>query len=250
MKVKKILVSQPKPVAGDSPFCLLEEKYSVKVIFRPFIKTEMVSEKEFRAQKVNIPDYTAICFTSTKCIEYFFQMAKDIRVNISDEMKYFCSSETIANYLQKFINFRKRKVFFGATGTIQDMMAVVTKHSSEKYLVVRPESNNEEIISEFDKSGVDYKLAIMCRTVSNDFGPDEPFDYDMLLFFSPHGVEALKRNFPDWVQGERVIGCTGKLTAQAIKDAGLRLDIEAPSEKFPSLPQAVFDFIKENHKRK
>lgn len=250
LKVKKILVSQPRPAGGDSPFCQLEEKYSVKVVFRPFIKTEGLTEKEFRAQRINISDYTAVCFTSVKCIECFFQMAKEMRVAISDDLKYFCNSETIANYLQKYINYRKRKVFFGANGTIQDMMTNVGKHSGEKFLVVRPESNNDEIIAEFDKAGVDYKLAIMCRTVSNDFGPDEPFDYDMVLFFSPHGVEALKRNFPDWEQGERIIGCTGKLTAQAIRDAGLRLDIEAPSDKYPSLPQAVFDFIKENHKRK
>lgn len=185
-----------------------------------------------------------------KCVDYFFQIAKEMRVSITDEMKYFCISETIANYLQKYINFRKRKVFFGVNGTMKEMMSLVVKHADEKYLVARPESNNEEIVSEFDNAGVEYKLAIMCRTVSNDFGPDETFDYDMVLFFSPHGVEALKRNFPDWEQGERIIGCTGKLTAQAIKDAGLRLDIETPSEKYPSLPQAIFDFIKENHKRK
>lgn len=250
MKIKKILVSQPLSAGGVSPFSPLEGKYNVKVVFRPFIKTEVLTAKEFRAQKINIPDYTALCFTSVKCIDYFFQMAKEMRVSIGDEMKYFCNTEQTANYLQKYINYRKRKVFYGTNGTVADMMSVVSKHSSEKFLVVRPESNNEEIVAEFDKAGVDYKLAVMCRTVSNDFGPDEAFDYDMLLFFSPHGVAALKKNFPEWEQGEVVIGCSGKLTAQAIAEAGLRLDIEVPSEKYTSLAEAVDDYVKENHKRR
>lgn len=240
---------QPTPGVVQA-FGPLEGKYNVKVVFRPFIKTEVLTAKEFRAQKINILDYTALCFTSVKCIDYFFEMAKEMRVSIGDDMKYFCNTEQIANYLQKYINYRKRKVFYGTNGTVADMMSVVSKHNTEKFLVVRPESNNEEILAEFDKAGVEYKLAVMCRTVSNDFGPDEAFDYDMLLFFSPHGVAALKKNFPEWEQGEVVIGCNGKLTAQAINEAGLRLDIEAPSEKYSSLTEAVDDFVKENHKRR
>lgn len=250
MKVKKILVSQPMPAGGVSPFCTLEGKYNVKVVFRPFIKTEVFSAKEFRTQKINIPDYTALCFTSVKCVDYFFQIAKEMRVTIGDEMKYFCSTETIANYLQKYINYRKRKVFFGNSGAISDLMAVVKKHLNESILVVRPETNNEELVEALDAAGVNYKLGIICKTVSNDFEEGEAFDYDMILFFSPHGVEALKRNFPDWEQGEVVIGCSGKLTAQEIKDAGFRLDIETPGPKYTSLPEAVDDFIKENHKRR
>ncbi len=250
MKIRKILVSQQATPGAVKSFGSLEGKYNVKVVFRPFIKTEGLTAKEFRAQKINISDYTALCFTTVNCIDYFFQLAKEMRVSIGDDMKYFCNTEQTANYLQKYINFRKRKVFFGTNGTVADMMSVVSKHSSEKILVVRPETNNEEIVDAFDKSGVEYKLAVMCRTVSNDFGPDEAFDYDMLLFFSPHGVAALKKNFPEWEQGEVVIGCSGKLTAQAINDAGLRLDIEVPNEKYTSLPEAVEDFVKENHKRR
>lgn len=243
-------MSQPAPESGVSPFALMEGKHNVKVIFRPFIKTEVYTAKEFRAQKVNLADYTALCFTSPKCVDYFFQVAEEIRFKVGDEMKYFCLSESVANYLQKYINYRKRKVFFGPEGTIPDMMSLVGKHSEEKILVIRPETNNEEIVSAFEKAGVVYKLACICRTVSNDFGSDEPFDYDMILFFSPHGVAALKANFPEWEQGEVVIGCSGKLTAQAIRDAGFRLDIETPCEKYSSLPAAVDDWIKENHKRR
>lgn len=250
MKIKKVLVSQPAPESGISPFAQLEGKHNVKVIFRPFIKTEVYTAKEFRGQKVNLPDYSALCFTSPKCVDYFFQVAEEMRFKVGDEMKYFCLSESVANYLQKYINYRKRKVFFSEAGTLGDMMGIVAKHLDETILVIRPETNNEEIVNAFDKSGASYKLACICRTVSNDFGPDEPFDYDMLLFFSPHGVATLKNNFPDWEQGETVIGCSGKLTAQAIRDAGLRLDIDVPNEKYSSLPPAVDDWIKENHKRR
>ena len=243
-------MSQPAPESGVSPFAVLAEKHNVKVIFRPFIKTELYSAKEFRAQKVNLPDYTALCFTTTKCIDYFFQIAEELRFKVGENMKYFCQSEMIANYLQKYINYRKRKVFFSEEGTIADMMTLVVKKAGEKILVIRPETNNDDIVAAFDKAGVDYKLACICRTVSNNFGPDEPFDYDMLLFFSPHGVAALKANFPDWEQGEAMIGCSGKLTAQAIRDAGLRLDIEVPNEKHASLAPAVDEVIKENHKRR
>ena len=250
MKIKRSLVSQPKPESGKSPYYDIAEKYNVNVDFRPFIKVAPIESKEFRQQRVSIADHSAIVFTSRTGIDHFFRLVKELRVPISEDLKYFCISEAVAFYLQKYIQYRKRKVFFGATGKLQDMMTVINKHPNEKYLVVLPENNNEEIISLFEKSKAQHTIALMYRTVSNDFGPDEPFDYDMLLFFSPQGIAALMKNFPNFEQGEISIGCLGSATAQAVRDAGLRLDIEVPSPKYTSLSVALDDYIKENHKRK
>ncbi len=249
MKVKKILISQPKPEDGKSPYLELEEKHKVSVTFRPFIKIEPILSKEFRTQKVNLTEHTAVIFTTRLGIENYFRLMQELRVPVSDSTKYYCISATVANYLQHFINFRKRKVF-GANGLFSDLISLVTKHKEEKFLVVLPENDNEKMIEMIQQSGIDHKIAIMYRTVSNDFTPEEKFDYDMLLFFSPNGIHALKKNFPDFEQGDIVIGCLGDTTAKAIEAAGLRLDIKVPSPKYSSLTVAVDDFIKENHKRR
>lgn len=250
MKVKNILISQSQPESGKSPYIDIAEKYNVKVTFRPFIKIAPVTSKEFRAQKVNIVDHSAMVFTSRMGIDHFFSMLKELRISINDEWKYFCISESVALYLQKYINYRKRKVFYGTSNLLTDMFAVINKHPKEKYLFVLPDSNNEEVLAMAEKMKAPYSIALMYRTVSNDFGPDEPFNYDMLLFFSPYGIAALKKNFPNFEQGEIVIGCLGSATAQAVKNAGLRLDIEVPSPKYTSLSTALDAFLKENHKRR
>ena len=250
MKVKKILVSQPKPETGKSPYLDLEEKHKVKVTFRPFIKVEALSSREFRAQKVNILDHSAIVFTSIVGIKHFFSLAQDMRVAINDDMRYFCISASVANYLQNYINYRKRKVFYPESGHLVDMLALIDKHADLKYFVVLPENDSEKIVEAFKERKVEYSIGYMYRTVSNDFTPEEEFDYDMLLFFSPQGLAALKKNFPDFEQGEIVIGCLGPTTAAAAREANLRIDIEVPSPKYTSMTVAVDDFIKENHKRR
>ena len=250
MKVKKILVSQPKPETGKSPYLDLEEKHKVKVTFRPFIKVEALSSREFRAQKVNILDHSAIVFTSIVGIKHFFSLAQDMRVAINDDMRYFCISASVANYLQNYINYRKRKVFYPESGHLVDMLALIDKHADLKYFVVLPENDSEKIVEAFKERKVEYSIGYMYRTVSNDFTPEEEFDYDMLLFFSPQGIAALKKNFPDFEQGEIVIGCLGPTTAAAAREANLRIDIEVPSPKYTSMTVAVDDFIKENHKRR
>ena len=250
MKVKKILVSQPKPETGKSPYLDLEEKHKVKVTFRPFIKVESVTSREFRAQKVNILDHSAIVFTSIVGIKHFFSLAQDMRVAINDDMRYFCISASVANYLQNYINYRKRKVFYPESGHLVDMLALIDKHADLKYFVVLPENDSEKIVEAFKERKVEYSIGYMYRTVSNDFTPEEEFDYDMLLFFSPQGIAALKKNFPDFEQGEIVIGCLGPTTAAAAREANLRIDIEVPSPKYTSMTVAVDDFIKENHKRR
>lgn len=243
--------AEPKTERVVSPYATIADKYHLDLVFRPFIRTEMITVRNFRDLKIAIEDFTAICFTSTLCIDYFFKMKEDARLFISDSMKYYCLNEVTANYLQRYINYRKRKVFFGTSSSVPDLMASIRKHSEgDKILLVRPEANNEEIIAAFDQQGVDYRLLPICRTVSNDFAEDESFDYDMILFFSPFGVEAMHKNFPDWQQGDVVIGCNGAKTAQAIRDMGYRLDIEVPNDKFKSLSEAVDDYLRESNKRR
>ena len=248
MKVKKILVSQPKPETGKSPYLDLEEKYNVKVNFRPFIKVDPICSREFRGQKVNIAEHTAIVFTSIVGIKHFFRLAEETRVKINDEWRYFCISPSVANYLQKYINYRKRKVFFPETGRLADMFALIDKHAEEKFLVVLPDNNNEEVIAMLDGHKVNHSIGLMYRTVSNDFTPEEKFDYDMLLFFSPAGINSLMKNFPNFEQKDIAIGCFGPATAKAVKDAGLRLDLEAPTVEAPSMTAALDKFIGERNK--
>ena len=248
MKIKKVLVSQPKPSSDKSPYFDIAEKYGVEIVFRPFIKVEGVSAKEFRQQKVSILDHTAVVFTSRHAIDHFFTLCTELRVTIPETMKYFCTSEQIALYIQKYVQYRKRKVFFGATGKFADLMPSIVKHNSEKYLVPLSDVHTDEIKNALDAKKIQHSEAVMYRTVSNDFTPEEKFDYDMLLFFSPAGIQSLLKNFPEFDQKDMAIGCFGPATAKAVKDAGLRLDLEAPTVEAPSMTAALDKFIAENNK--
>ncbi|MBE6283261.1 MAG: uroporphyrinogen-III synthase [Mediterranea massiliensis] len=248
MEIKKILVSQPKPASEKSPYFDIATKYGVEMVFRPFIKVESLSAKEFRQQKVSILDYTAIVFTSRHAIDHFFNLCTELRVTIPETMKYFCITETVALYIQKYVQYRKRKIFFGGTGKFDDLLPAIVKHKNEKYLVPMSDVHNDDIKNLLDKSKVQHQEVVMYRTVSNDFTPDEVFDYDMLVFFSPAGVASLKKNFPNFEQGDIKIATLGATTAQAVRDAGLRLDIEAPTPQAPSMTAAIDMFIKANNK--
>ena len=248
MKIKKVLVSQPKPASEKSPYYDIAEKYGVKIDFRPFIKVESLSAKEFRQQKVSILDHTAVIFTSRHAIYHFFNLCTELRVTIPETMKYFCVTEAVALYIQKYVQYRKRKIFFGATGKIEDLVPSIVKHKTEKYLVPMSDVHNDDVKNLLDKNNIQHTEAVMYRTVSNDFTSDEEFDYDMLVFFSPAGVTSLKKNFPDFDQKEIRIGTFGSTTAQAVRDAGLRLDLEAPTVQAPSMTAALDMFIKENNK--
>ena len=240
--IKKILVSQPRPTSEKSPYFDIANKFGVELIFRPFIKVESISAKEFRTQKVNILDYTAIVFTSRHAIDHFFTMAKELRVTIPEDMKYFCVTETIALYIQKYVQYRKRKVFFGETGRVDDLIPTMVKHKTEKYLVPMSDVHNDSLSNLLDSKKLHHKECIMYKTVSNDFTAE---DYDMLVFFSPSGIESLIKNFPEFKQDEIAIATFGPATAKAAKDAGLRLDIEAPSEKYPSMTGALQHYLYE-----
>ena len=248
MKIKKVLVSQPKPTSEKSPYFDIAEKYGVKIDFRPFIKVESLSAKEFRQQKVSILDHTAIVFTSRHAIDHFFNLCVELRVTIPETMKYFCTSETIALYIQKYVQYRKRKVFFGATGRFADLVPLMVKHNTEKYFVPMSDVHNDEVKDLLDKNKIQHTEAVMYRTVSNDFKPEEMSDYDMLVFFSPAGIQSLMKNFPGFEQKDIAIGCFGPTTAKAIKEAGLRLDLEAPSAAAPSMPAALDLFIGEQNR--
>ena len=248
MKIKKVLVSQPKPASEKYPYYDIAEKYGVKIDFRPFIKVESLSAKEFRQQKVSILDHTAVIFTSRHAIDHFFNLCTELRVTIPETMKYFCVTEAVALYIQKYVQYRKRKIFFGATGKIEDLVPSIVKHKTEKYLVPMSDVHNDDVKNLLDKNNIQHTEAVMYRTVSNDFTSDEEFDYDMLVFFSPAGVTSLKKNFPDFDQKEIRIGTFGSTTAQAVRDAGLRLDLEAPTVQAPSMTAALDMFIKENNK--
>lgn len=239
MKINKILVSQPRPASEKSPYFEIADKYGVEVVFRPFIKVEGLSAKEFRQQKVSILDHSAVIFTAKTAIDHFFRLCEEMRVNIPDTMKYFCTSDTIANYLQKYIVYRKRKIFSSKTGHLADLLPSMLKHKNEKFLFAVSDVNNGSDSQLLADNNLTYTRAVMYRTVSNDFASDEPFDYDMLVFFSPQGIESLSKNFPDFNQGDIRIATFGTATAKAVKDAGLRLDIEAPSVEAPSMTAAL-----------
>ncbi len=249
MKIKKILVSQPKPTTEKSPYFDISEKYNVKIDFRPFIKVEPVLAKEFRTQRVSILDHTAIIFNARHGIDHFFRLCEEMRITIPETMKYFCVSETVAVYLQRYIHYRKRKVFYGATGKLAELVVIMNKHLDEKYLFITSDVQNEDTLAALEKSKITLNKAIMYKTVSNDFGPEEEFNYDMLIFFSPIGIASLLKNFPNFDQGEIQIGCFGATTAQAVRDANLRIDIEAPLPGVPSMTMAIDNFLKENLKK-
>lgn len=249
MKIKKILVSQPQPTTEKSPYFDISDKYNVKIDFRPFIKVEAVNAKEFRTQRISILDYTAIIFNARHGIDHFFRLCEEMRITVPETMKYFCISESVAVYLQHYIHYRKRKVFYGAAGKMHELVTIMNKHAEEKYLFITSDVQNEDTMSVLEKSKITFTKAVMYRTVSNDFGPDEEFNYDMLLFFSPMGINSLLKNFPNFVQGDIQIGCFGLTTAQAVKDAGLRLDLEAPLPGVPSMTMALENYMKEHIKK-
>lgn len=246
MKINKILVSQPQPSSAKSPYFDIADEFGVEIVFRPFIKVEGLTSKEFRQQKISLADFSAIIFTGRGAVDHFFRLAQETRYQIPDTLKYFCTSEAIALYLQKYIVYRKRKIFFGDTGKLADLVPILQKHNKEKYLYVVSDVNKPADNELLDKAKINYTTAVMYRTVSNDFTPEETFDYDMLLFFSPQGIESLKKNFPDFNQGDICIGTFGATTAKAVTDAGLRLDIEAPTPSAPSMTAALEQFLKAN----
>ena len=247
--IKKILVSHPAPSSEKSPYYEIARKHGVEFVFHPFIKVEGLSAREFRQQKIQILDHSAVVFNSRNAIDHFFKLCNEMRITVPEDMKYFGLSETILLYIQKYVQYRKRKVFFGTTGKWPDLLSVMARHKNENYLVPLSDVHSDEVATMLDAKKLKHEECIMYRTVSNEYPADQPFDYDMLVFFTPAGIQSLLKNFPNFQQGDTKLACFGKATAKAIEAAGLRLDLEAPSTEAPSMPAAIDLFLeKENGK--
>lgn len=245
--IKKILISQPEPSSEKSPYFDIEREYGVEMKFHPFFKVEGLTAKEFRRQKVSILDHTAVVFTSRHAIDNFFKLAKEMRITIPEDMKYFCIIEHIALYIQKYVQYRKRKVFFGTTGKMDDLVQLMAKHKQEKYLIPLSSVHNDDLQKLLDSKKLNYDECVMYRTVTNDFTDEEKknFNFDMLVFFSPTGVQALYKNFPDFKQNDIKIAAFGTATAKEIEKSGLRLDIAAPTKEYPSMTSALKYFLRD-----
>lgn len=249
MKIKTILVSQPEPKKDKSPYFDLAKRNNLKIDFRPFIKVEGISVKEFRQLRINMLDYSAVIFTSRTAVDHYFRIAKEMRLVIPDSTKYFCVSESTAFYLQKYTQYRKRKIFFGQR-TFDDLLELITKHKTEKFLVPLSDIHKSEIPRKLTKLKVKFCKAVLYRTVSSDLSDLANVDYDVLVFYSPSGIKSLQQNFPDFKQNGTKIASFGLSTAKAVKDAGLRLDIKAPLVKAPSMTMALDMYIRTFNKTK
>ena len=247
-KVKTILVSQPKPETEKSPYFDMIKKFNVKIDFRPFIKVEGIPASDFRKDKINILDHTAIIFTSRNAVDHFFRICNEMRITVPESMKYFCISESTAFYLQKYVVYRKRKIFYGKS-TLKDLSEVVKKHKEEKFLLPSTDIYKEETPQTLEEFGISYNQAIIYRTVASDFSDMPALNYDMIIFFSPSGIRSLFKNYPDFKQGDIRIGCFGHTTAKAVQEHGLRLDIMAPSPQAPSMTLAIENYLKDSNKK-
>lgn len=249
MKPKSILVTQPAPTDDKNPYAELAKKFSLKIDFRPFIRIEPVAGQDFRQERINILDHSAIVLTSRNAVDQFFRMCKELRLTVPESMKYFCVSENVAYYVQKYIVYRKRKVFIGKQ-TFFDLMDVIKKHKDERYLVPCSDIQKGEIPDLLDKANVNYTNAVFYRTVASDLSDIKKLEYDMLVFFSPGGVESLRKNFPKFKQNGVFIAAFGPTTSKAVRDNGYRLDLEAPLPEAPSMTGAMELFIKREAKKK
>jgi uroporphyrinogen-III synthase len=241
--VKSILVSQPKPKDDNSPYYKLAEKYKLKIDFRPFIQIEPVNVKEFRQQKINILDHTAVIFTSRNAIDHFFNICKELKIEVPTDMKYFCISELTANYLQKYIVIRKRKIFTGLR-TATDLIEVLKKHKNEKYLFPCSNIRKDDIPEFLRQNDYQFTEATLYKTVASDLSDLADIKYDVIAFFSPSGINSLLVNFPDFEQNSTRIAAFGPTTAKAVREAGLELDIEAPLPNAPSMTGAIEVYVK------
>jgi uroporphyrinogen-III synthase len=245
-QIKSILISQPKP--ERSPYFDIEKKWGIKIDWRPFIHVEAVPEKEFRKNRLRPDDYTVIIFTSKNSIEHFFRMCEEMRVKLSQQTKYFCLTEAIANYLQKFIVYRKRKVFVGVR-KIEDLETAFNKHKEkEKFLLPCSNLGAKDIVKYLDDNEIEYKEAMMYRTVSSDLSDLKDITYDCLVFFSPLGIQSLYDNFPNFKQNNTRLAVYGNLTSQAVEERGLTVNIMAPAPEVPSLSMALTNYLNKSNK--
>jgi len=252
LKVKSILVSQPKPATPKSPYFDLADKYKLKIDFRPFIQVEPIAAQEFRQARIGLLEHSAVIFTSRNAVDHYFRIAEEMRVSVPESMKYFCVSESTAYYLQKYVVYRKRKIFHGRQ-KFDDLLDVIKKHKGESFLFPCSDIHNDRVTTKLEGLGVKFSKAVLYRTVAADLSDLENVYYDMLVFFSPAGIHSLMTNFPDYEQGEQLVAAFGPATKKTVKEAGIKLNIAAPTQTAPSMAMAIDEFItkveKENRKR-
>jgi len=249
MKVKTILVSQPEPKIENSPYFDLVDRQKVKIDFRPFIHVEGVSSKEVRTQKVDLTNYTAIILTSRNSVDHFFRIAEDLRFKVPDSMKYFCQSEAVAFYLQKYVVYRKRKIYVGKR-TFTELSPLIKKYKNESFLLPSSDKLKNEVPNVLNDLGVSWKQATFYKTVVSDLSDLRDVYYDILVFFSPSGIKSLLENFPNFEQNDTRIAVFGNTTVKAAADNGLRVDIQAPTPETPSMSMALEKYIKEVNGKK
>jgi len=250
MKIKSILVSQPKPAdITKTPFADMMKKYGVNFTFEKFIKLDAVTASELRQEHIKLPEYTGIILTSRNAVDHFFRVAKEMRYNVPETLKYFCINEATALYLQRYVQYRKRKVFYG-NQTLNDLIDIMKKHKDEKYLYVCSDISSDATIDMLTAAKLNFTKAVMFRTVPADLKDKVVIkDYDMLVFFSPAGIHSLKENFPEFEQNEVAIGGFGDATCQAIVDAGFDLSFRAPTQTAPSMTMAIEEYLAVENKK-
>lgn len=242
--VKKVLITQPKPEGDKSPYFDLAKKHNIELHFHPFIIVEAIPSKEFRKQKIEIPNYTAIIFTSRNAIDHFFRICEEMKLNVSQDTKYFCITEAVALYLQKFILYRKRKVFYGADGINKSLFDVINKHKdNEKFLYPCSQSFDSEITNWLKVHNCEYATPVLYKIISNDVTEIMSRNFDVICFFTPGGVRSLIENFPKFKQNGTRIGAFGANTFKAVEEAGLTLDIKAPQPLAPSMVSALEHYL-------
>lgn len=243
-KVGSVLITQPRPETDKSPYFELAKRFGIRLEFHPFIRVEGLSGKEFRKQRVDVPEHSAIIFTSRNAVDHFFRICEELKVKVSQDMKYFCITEAVALYLQKFILYRKRKVFFSADGSTEGLLEVIGKHKHNENFILPTADNGKNDIAQFLAShNIQFSEATLYRTVSNDIEPVMKDKYDMIVFFSPFSVQTLFDHNPKFSQNGTVIGAFGPTTSKAIEDAGLRLDVKAPAPNAPSMVSALEQYL-------
>jgi uroporphyrinogen-III synthase len=250
LKIKNILVSQPQPLDLEkSPYSDLAKKFNVNIVFRKFIKIEGVPAKEFRKDRINILDYTAVIFTSRNAVDNFFRICKEMRIEVPDTLKYFSISESTAYYLQKYVQYRKRKVFHSKEN-FANLVELIKKHKTEKFLLPCSDIHKAEISNMLEENKIQYKKAVIYRTLASDLSDVKIEDFDLLVFFSPSGIKSLYKNFPEFKQNSTAIGAFGPTTAKAVADAGLQLNIPAPTKTASSMTSAIEQYLQNELKKK
>jgi len=250
LKIKTILVSQPQPSDLEkSPYADLTKKFNVNIVFRKFIKIDGIPAKEFRKDRVSILDYTAVIFTSRNAVDHFFRICKEMRIEVPDTMKYFSISESTAYYLQKYVQYRKRKVFHSKE-SFANLVELIKKHKTEKFLLPCSDIHKQEIANMLEENKIQFKKAVIYRTLASDLSDINIEDYNMLVFFSPAGIKSLFKNFPNFKQNNTAISAFGPSTAKAVTDAGLTLNVSAPSKTAPSMTMAIEQYLQNELKKK